>query len=147
MENINCNHCGKIIENDSNFCTFCGEKIIKNVQEIKNQVSREDQIDNVGMKDENPKSLNNDNGYFIVGFVFFGIQILRPVLYFYMLGQTGINYTYSYLIFGADIVFAGIPILLSRYTKEKNHKKMLIIMGIITMFLALKNDSNPYINF
>lgn len=42
---MECSKCGKIIDDNSKFCEFCGSKISKGYQEVADQVTKEKQSD------------------------------------------------------------------------------------------------------
>lgn len=127
---MHCKHCGNQIENDSKFCSFCGGKIDPIGQTIPTQQPvTQVQNENVFTQSERPihQSSSNDNGYLIAGIYFFTIQLIW-VLFSKFVDSW---YEYRYVTASINIVFMGMPILFAIYTKKKDHKTILLIVGLI----------------
>ena len=128
---MHCKHCGNQIENDSKFCSFCGGKIDPIGQTIPTQQPLT-QVQNENIliqQSEKPiyTSSSNDNGYLIAGIYFFTIQL------FWVLFPNFVEawYEYHYVTASINIVFMGLPILFALYTKKKEHKTILLVIGLI----------------
>lgn len=127
---MHCRHCGNQIENDSKFCSFCGGKIDPIGQTIPTQQPlTQVQNENVLKQSEKPsyQSSSNDNGYLIAGIYFFTIQLIW-VLFSKFVDSW---YEYRYVTASINIVFMGMPILFALYAKKKEHKTILLIVGLI----------------
>lgn len=128
---MHCKHCGNQIENDSKFCSFCGGKIDPIGQTIPTQQPlTQVQNENVlTQQSEKPSytSSSNDNGYLIAGIYFFTIQLIWVLFSKFVEGW----YEYRYVTASINIVFMGLPILFALYTKKKEHKTILLIIGLI----------------
>jgi hypothetical protein len=128
---MHCKHCGNQIENDSNFCSFCGGKTVPIGETFQTQQPlTQVQSENIVTQSEKPayQSSRHDNGYFVAGILFFGLQV------FWTLFTKFVDNWYSdfkYVVIGVNILFSALPILLSIYTKKKEHKIVLLIMGLL----------------
>jgi hypothetical protein len=115
-----CKHCGNQIENESKFCSFCGEEADPIDQTIPNQLT-------LIQETKYTYQTNNDNGYLIAGIYFVTIQLFM-ILYSSFVDNW---YEYRYVTVSINIVFMGLPILFAFYSKKKEHKLILLVAGLI----------------
>jgi|APSaa5957512622_1039677.scaffolds.fasta_scaffold254931_1 hypothetical protein len=134
---MHCKHCGNQIEDDSKFCSFCGGKIKpinqpKDIQQsIIDKPIETDVTTNTEIELNSTK--NTDEGYLIGGFIFFGVQLFWVL--FTKLIDNWHNYDYVGKI--VNLVFMGIPIVFAIYVKQKNHKIILLILGVLLMIWSI----------
>lgn len=130
---MHCKHCGNQIENDSKFCSFCGGKVEPiGLQETLIQQEPKQEIKYV-QKEVTSSTSQDNNGYLIGGLVFFGVQL------FWILWTKLVDnwYDYDYVGKVVNLIFMGIPILFSIYTRKKEHKVILLIAGLLLVFWSI----------
>lgn len=130
---MHCKHCGNQIENDSKFCSFCGGKVEPiGLQQTIFQQEPKQESNNV-QNEVTPAASQDSNGYLIAGLVFFGFQL------FWILWIMFVDYwyNYEYVIKVVNLIFNGMPILFSIYTRKKEHKVILLIGSLILVFWSI----------
>lgn len=132
---MHCKHCGNQIENDSKFCSFCGGKVEPaGIQQTINQQEPKQGSNNFQNEATPSSSSQDDKGYLIGGLVIFGVYLFWVLLWTRLIDN---GYAYYYFDKVRDLILSGIPILFSIYTRKKEHKVILLIIGLLLVFWSI----------
>jgi hypothetical protein len=136
---MNCKQCEKEIIENSKFCSFCGARTGASAEALKDNPLIKDSIDALEIKDANPKYVSKDKGYYIAGLAFFGLYVTRGLFSNLesILLQTESIYIIHFFSICLNLALASIPILLSKYTRIKEHKNFLFGIGVMLIIIGI----------
>jgi hypothetical protein len=136
---MKCKQCENEIKENSRFCSFCGVRTDANAETHKGNPMIKDSIDALEIKDVNPKYLSKDKGYYIAGLVFFGLYVIQDIFRSLelILFQSASIPILKYFYICLNLALASIPILLSKYTRIKEDKIFLLVIGVMLIIIGI----------
>lgn len=138
-----CNFCVKVIEDNSNFCSFCGGKVI--TQESLSY-SKKNDIENPFHKAEpellkktSKKSLNRDQGFLFSFLIMVGLRFFWIAMGKMTIGKdvVQLDYIVKYLMKPSYVIFWCVPLLMAFYVKRMDQKLLMILFGIIALAMSV----------
>jgi uncharacterized OB-fold protein len=134
---MHCKHCGAQIENDSKFCSVCGGKTepIEQRVEMQQPLNQILSTSNITTNFEETKSEKFTNAFLIIALINFGFILFWNIIR--EISNKGDNdiYTKMEIIFKPiDILnLVSVTFLCLLFTKKKEHKTILLIIGILLL--------------
>lgn len=134
---MHCKHCGNQIENDSKFCSFCGGKTepIEQLVEKQQPLTQTHSPSGFTTNLEKTKSEKFTNAFLIIALVNFGFHLFWNII------QEVANRGDDEIFTRLEIILKPISIinlisvilLCILFTKKKEHKTILLIIGILLL--------------
>jgi hypothetical protein len=138
-----CNYCVKVIEDNSNFCSFCGG-IVTSKDNL--AFAGKEKIENPFHKEEPElvkktlkKVLNRDQGFLFSFVIMVGLRFFWIAMGKMNIGKNVVelDYTIKYLMKPSYVIFWCIPLLMAFYVKRMDQKLLMILFGIIVIALSV----------
>lgn len=143
---MHCKHCGKQIEEDSMYCSFCGgkiDKIEKSITKLQPEINVQVKTVSlpISVKSTSEKFLNS---FLIIALVDFGFRLFWEAFYFIVINTSDLK-IYEILepiTKPLNIINSCIVLFLCFLFEKKKHQKMLIL--ILTILVIVWYIYNIY---
>jgi hypothetical protein len=136
MKIMYCKYCGKTIEDNSRFCSFCGgnQHLLRQTFSSENPSTRELEKSTQNYRKSNTIGLNHpDTGIIIAFYLLVGFR-----LFWFISDLVNKDKTYdelkdynNFIMKPTFVFFWSIPLIMAIYAKNKDHKLIMLIVSVI----------------